>query len=439
MDGRCYNCAKSFGFFSRSHECVLCRKLFCSSCTSNRLNLRERDEKKHRVCDTCQKSRSQASGQYTEISTERTDIIHKGSHSPKSIPGDERERAAEIQRRIDEKTYSQSPRNVPRRLPTEQVTASDSSNDLQELGDRLKRLRQNSSDGQLPDVDEIAERLTALKGTQHSSEENSSNQMLKQQPWKSQFEQAQDLMKQTKDEAALEEGRQVEEQRLEDRLLKLRGEQKQTPGVQKSEESVGAEEKNEMESLIKWAQNAIEEDVEQERQEEALRRRLATLQTGSQANELDQSDKMGPQQKDYGVSDSLQDSISKGINISHAVASSIDVDSDMEDDEAEEAAKLMQQINEEIELDKKLEERGLDKLPPQTKSDNPHSVLGPPPSPPKLEEFGDQLPWCCICNEDATVRCHDCDDDLYCKRCFREGHAEFSLQSHRHSRYQKSH
>ncbi|ELU10646.1 hypothetical protein CAPTEDRAFT_141526, partial [Capitella teleta] len=45
------------------------------------------------------------------------------------------------------------------------------------------------------------------------------------------------------------------------------------------------------------------------------------------------------------------------------------------------------------------------------------------------------LPWCCICNENATLRCQGCDGDLYCQRCFREGHARFEMTDHTTERY----
>ena len=46
------------------------------------------------------------------------------------------------------------------------------------------------------------------------------------------------------------------------------------------------------------------------------------------------------------------------------------------------------------------------------------------------------LPWCCICNADAQLRCYDCDDDLYCMQCFSEGHEQFGLFDHKYAPFE---
>ncbi|CAD0011087.1 unnamed protein product [Aureobasidium pullulans] len=46
---------------------------------------------------------------------------------------------------------------------------------------------------------------------------------------------------------------------------------------------------------------------------------------------------------------------------------------------------------------------------------------GPKSNLPKYTDE-DMESWCCICNEDATVKCMGCDGDLYCQECWRDGH-----------------
>ncbi|XP_049754060.1 abscission/NoCut checkpoint regulator isoform X3 [Elephas maximus indicus] len=105
---------------------------------------------------------------------------------------------------------------------------------------------------------------------------------------------------------------------------------------------------------------------------------------------------------------------------------------DSDDDEDEETAiqRVLQQLTEEAALD---EASGFNipAEPAHRPRAQPHrtepEVQASTSSP---ESEAEELPWCCICNEDATLRCAGCDGDLYCARCFREGHDASELKEH---------
>ena len=49
--------------------------------------------------------------------------------------------------------------------------------------------------------------------------------------------------------------------------------------------------------------------------------------------------------------------------------------------------------------------------------------------------------WCVICNDDATVRCLGCEGELYCAKCWKEGHmgkeAGYDERTHRWAKYKQ--
>ncbi|XP_059469878.1 abscission/NoCut checkpoint regulator [Neocloeon triangulifer] len=51
------------------------------------------------------------------------------------------------------------------------------------------------------------------------------------------------------------------------------------------------------------------------------------------------------------------------------------------------------------------------------------------------DHVSEEVPWCCICNEDATLRCPGCAGDLYCGRCFKEGHDVCDMNEHKPVKY----
>ncbi|KAF8666709.1 abscission [Rhizoctonia solani] len=83
----------------------------------------------------------------------------------------------------------------------------------------------------------------------------------------------------------------------------------------------------------------------------------------------------------------------------------------------------------------------LEGLHPQTGIPNVPLVTAKVPGAPKLDIEGwrvkrddDPDSWCSICNADATLQCEEepCDADLYCKKCFTEGHPKDDLEMSQH-------
>ncbi|XP_073067749.1 abscission/NoCut checkpoint regulator isoform X2 [Manis javanica] len=117
---------------------------------------------------------------------------------------------------------------------------------------------------------------------------------------------------------------------------------------------------------------------------------------------------------------------------------------DSDDDEDEETAiqRVLQQLTEEAALD---EASGFNIPAEPTLQPQAQSCRAEPEAlkaravalKPEAEE--EELPWCYICNEDATLRCAGCDGDLYCVCCFRESHDAFELQEHQTSAYSSTH
>ena len=130
-------------------------------------------------------------------------------------------------------------------------------------------------------------------------------------------------------------------------------------------------------------------------------------------------------------------------NAPGAVSSVIDWLDEDDNDFDQQVHELLEHMAAEGKLDERLERDGLahivEKDEEKDSQARSSTSAAPAAAATPYAAFGeDDLPWCCICNEDAAIRCFDCNSDLYCLRCFSEGHQQFGLFDHRYAPYEPS-
>ncbi|XP_048342224.1 abscission/NoCut checkpoint regulator isoform X2 [Sphaerodactylus townsendi] len=390
--------------------CKNCGRAFCSGCLGFSANVPRCGNTQQKVCKQCHK--------------ELTSGPHQSNAAKWSPPENYKKRVAALEAK-------QNQPQGPQKGLVKSQSQTDSeyrglSKEDRAIAERLERLKKESKSKSIPSQAEIESRLAALKDDPAKpipSTQEMENRLaaLQGRPLPStasrpihqlsntrtQVEQSDDLLNQMAEEVAIDQSSEINTQSLNDlnrtdRIISIADlDPKQLE-----------EEKNRL--LTEAAAELREENTRQEKILEVAKR-LAVLR-GQDPEQVTLDD--------YKLPNS---------------------DEEMEEEEAIQT--VLQQLTEEAALD---EASGFNitpdqsthsvsaqqkpvKKPKQAQASTSTKALSLPTEAADSDE--EELPWCCICNEDAALRCHGCDDDLYCHRCFREGHDEFDRMEHKTSSY----
>uniref|UniRef100_A0A3Q3VM51 FYVE-type domain-containing protein n=1 Tax=Mola mola TaxID=94237 RepID=A0A3Q3VM51_MOLML len=412
MAGRCYCCASKFSLFKKEVGCNNCGRSFCSSCLTFSAVVPRCGNTQQKVCKQCHGNLTSipvnlisyiflvGNAKQQEKSNKSlahgSNSISKASHLPTKGLSKEDRAIAERLQKLKEDT-------LPKSIPSEI-----------ELESRLNALKLPSQP--VPSVGEIQNRLAVLKGQPPPSQ---APQPVFQPPDnRTQTEQANDLITQMTEEVAIDNQQLNPECSVDSHMNDLsigEAEVLDENLMENHEEAKQLE--SEKACLLEEAIEELKKEQHSQSQILNMAKRLAQLK-GQDPDKVTMKDFQHP-------------------------------DSD-EETEEEAAMRVLKQLSEEAALEeasgynippersepKYREKKKKNKNPVLKNSKKyklPKSRVLPVAQPSDSDE--EELPWCCICNKDATLRCHTCDGDLYCNRCFREGHDKYDRMEHRTTNY----
>lgn len=451
MSGQCYGCGTEFSFFKKEHGCKNCGFSFCSACLPKKTAVPKLDNTKHHVCNRC-----------FDILTGKTQVQDTGRHSP---PAAYIKRLEALQHQ-DSKS-KEKPKSPGAALHPHTNYAGLGKKD-REIAQRLEKLKERPKEQHVSDKD-LNQRLARLKGEEPAVRTAPTKPVYQPPDRRTQTEQIDDLLDEIATEVEIDSHYPDPAKDVANRLARLRKDEsgasqdeqnnldkndlspqkvfvknidvsgsahKNVAGTNRGSQAQGEGEVDftEVQDLMTRAAQQMEQEAQQAlegmKKDKQLMERLAEIK--KRQKQEDKAAKSDKQSTDSNV-DNLR------VN---------DQDDDSEDEETA-AKRVMQQFLEEVKLDQRLGEvssadqdsdsrtgKKTGKSKSKTKK-NPQAQKEQGDDDDDDEEYEDpdELPFCCICTEDAVIRCRDCDMDLYCDRCFRDGHKELGLEGHRTSPY----
>ncbi|NXD33864.1 ANCHR regulator, partial [Copsychus sechellarum] len=417
MDSRCYGCASKFSVFKKEATlscpsllslqcgCKNCGRSFCSGCRSFSAVVPRCGNTQQKVCKQCHGKLTGEGSQSSSAKWSPPENYKKrvaAFEAKQNQLKDQQKAAAKHpgQANCRYQGLSKEDRAIAERLERLREERKPKSIPTQaEIEARLAALKEDGR-GPVPSTQEMEDRLAVLQGRDPPSQ---APRPVHQPPdTRSLVQQTDDLLTQLSEEVAIDEHYRPRVQPQGIQILNdLNRESEDSVCPANLDPKQLEEEKNKL-----LAEAAAELREENTRQEKILQvaKRLAAL---------------------------------KGEDPEKVTLEAYKLpDSDEEVAEEEAIRRVLKQLTEEAALD---EASGFNIPPDQTTQPGSSQQNLHTPATTGLaradDSDEDELPWCCICNEDATLRCHGCDGDLYCQRCFWEGHEEFDLKDHHTSRY----
>ncbi|XP_067847283.1 abscission/NoCut checkpoint regulator [Heptranchias perlo] len=404
MAGRCFGCASKFTLLRKELGCKNCGHAYCSSCLSYSTLVPRCGNTQQKVCRQCHGTLTSTGKQDTaakwsppenykkrvaalEAKQQGQTVVHKaGCQAPGTGIGSKHWGLSKEDRAIAERLEKLKGETKPKSISSQR-----------EIELRLAALKKGPQQP-IPSTVEMEDRLALLKGRTPPSQAPKPNYQAPDN--RTQTEQVNDLFKQMAEEVAID---QKYSSGIDDGAMNDLNKGINPRNFNSDTEDNIKRFEEEKSNLLDQATAELKQDNLHQEQVLKISRRLATLK-GEDPNActVDDWKSAGP-------------------------------DSDEENEEQ----RILKQVTEEISLD---EASGYN-IPVEQPKPAPPTPAGRklhfPPTMPVAEvvDSNEELPWCCICNDDAVLRCRDCDGDLYCQRCFREGHNKSERKEHRTSKY----